>query len=354
MRRAGTCAAVGLMAGCDMQFGDAGALFWLWLAPALAAALIYWARRARRALANFAAHPQRLGAAQHRIDDALGNALVVIAVLMLVVAAAQPRWGMVWQDVKREGVDVIIALDVSDSMLVQDVQSKGHLSRLQQAKREIVDLLRVLHDDRVGLVAFAGKAFIQCPLTLDYNAAAVFLDDLSTDLIAVKGTAIGEGIRTSVAAMAGAEHSAQAIILITDGEDHGGEALSAAREAGNQRVRVFPIGIGRSEGAPIPMPEGGFHRDADGNLVLSKLDEKTLEQIASLTGGLYTHSMAGEMDLGALYKRGIRSMLRPQQSKGKRRQGLEERYVYFVALAALALMGEALLAAQPNKRRQRP
>ncbi|RYF11800.1 MAG: VWA domain-containing protein [Deltaproteobacteria bacterium] len=279
---------------------------------------------------------------------------MLFAVLMLVLALAQPRWGLAWEEIRRDGVDLIIALDVSDSMLVQDVQNKGHLSRLEQAKREIVDLLRIVDGDRVGLVAFAGAAFVQCPLTLDYNAAAVFLDDLNTDLIAVKGTALAEGIRTALTAMAGAEHGSQAIILITDGEDHGGEVAAAAQQAAEQHVRIFPIGIGRDEGAPIPKPDGGFVRDAQGNLVLSRLDEPTLQAIANTTGGIYSRSVAGEMDLERLYRRGIRAMLKSKRGAARRRQHFEERFVYFVGLAALALMLEALLPSDPRRRTTPP
>ncbi|MCB1034866.1 MAG: VWA domain-containing protein, partial [Acidobacteria bacterium] len=172
----------------------------------------------------------------------------------MVLALAEPKYGFTWEEVKREGVDIVVALDVSDSMLVEDAESGGKLSRLERAKREITDLLRLMEGDRIGLVAFAGTAFVECPLTLDYGAAEIFLGAIDTDLIPVKGTALGDAIRTSLAAFEGAAQPSRAIVLITDGEDHGGDAVKAAAEARPAGVRIFAIGIVRDEGAPIPAP----------------------------------------------------------------------------------------------------
>jgi Ca-activated chloride channel family protein len=347
----GLVACLPALSGCEAQFGQPHYLWGLWLVPLLVVFYLHSWRARALALQAFVAAPMaaRLldGATEadraagvtsaQKLRYALRAGLLICAVGCCVLALAQPRWGFNWEPIVRQGVDIVVAVDVSDSMLVQDVQSHGQLSRLEQAKREIVDLLRLLHGDRIGLVAFAGQAFIQCPLTLDTSAAALFLDDIDTDLISVKGTALGEGIRTALAAMEGAEHASQAIILITDGEDHGAEALQAAQEAKARGVRIYPIGIGRPEGAPIPLPQGGFHRDAQNNLILSKLDEATLQQVAKITDGLYTHSKTGEMDLEAVYTHGIKATLQSQQKSGKRRQRFQERFVYFLAVACVAL-----------------
>ncbi|MGB5514802.1 MAG: VWA domain-containing protein, partial [Thermoanaerobaculia bacterium] len=253
------------------------------------------------------------------------------------------------EEVTREGVDIVVALDVSDSMLVEDAESAGRLSRLERAKREIADLLDLLQGDRIGLVAFAGTAFLECPLTLDYGAAAIFLDTLDTDLIPVKGTDLAEAIRVSLRAFEGAGSTSQAVVLITDGEDHSGQALRAAQEAKVAGVRVFTIGIGRDEGAPIPAPGGGFRKNRRGEIVLSRLDETTLQKIALETGGRYVRSVTGDVDLEQIYSQGIKAVLEDQELGSKRRQRWEERYQWLVAIALFCLTLEPLIA--PRRRR---
>jgi Ca-activated chloride channel family protein len=257
---------------------------------------------------------------------------------------AEPRYGFTWEEVKREGVDIVVALDVSDSMLVEDAETGGKLSRLERAKREITDLLRLLEGDRIGLVAFAGTAFVECPLTLDYGAAEIFLDAIDTDLIPVKGTALGPALRTAMEAFEGASHPSRAIVLITDGEDHTGQALQAATEAKAAGVRIFTIGIGRDEGAPIPAPGGGFRRDRGGEIILSRLDETTLQKIALETGGSYVRSVTGDVDLEKIYAQGIKATMEDQELGSRRRQRWEERFQWVLGLALLALMLEPLIS----------
>ena len=191
----------------------------------------------------------------------------------------------------RRGVDIVLALDVSDSMLVEDADTVGKLTRLERAKREIIDLLRMMNGDRIALVAFAGTAFLECPLTLDYGAAELFLQAIDTSIIPIKGTSIDEAIRVSIDAFDSGKGESQAIILITDGEDHSGRVLKMAEVAKKEGIRIFTIGIGTQEGSPIPLPNGGFRRDRQGELILSKLDETTLQKVALATGGKYVHSV---------------------------------------------------------------
>ncbi len=338
------------------MLGEPGWLLALMALPPIAL-LLLWAQRRRQAALDLLLRPALQAALPQRPSARLAQlrmALLLGAVGLCLLALCRPQWGNTWQQVQQEGVDLIVAVDVSDSMLVEDVQSHGKLSRLEQAKRDILDLLHTLHGDRVGLVAFAGAAYVECPLTLDYNAVAMFLDDIDPNLISTKGTALGSGIRTALSAMGGAEHASQAILLITDGEDHGAEAIAAAPEAATQHVPIFPIGIGRPEGAPVPLPEGGLHRDAQGNVILSKLDAATLQQIAQLTGGLYTHSMAGELDLERVYVQGIRGKLQAKAHHGERRQRGQERFMFFLAAAWLLLAAEAWLGERPAGTRPQP
>ena len=335
-----------------MRLASPESLWLLWLVPAVAAFYLYSFRTRRRLLERFASRPMlvRLASGVSRPRQVARAGLVLLGLAAALLSLAGVQWGFTWEEVKRQGVDIVIALDVSDSMLVEDAEAGGELPRLERARREIVDLLRLLEGDRIGLVAFAGAAFVECPLTLDYSAAEVFLSALDTDLIPVKGTALGEAIRTSLGAFEGSTHPSRAIILITDGEDHTGEALAAAEEAKAAGVRIFPIGIGRDEGSPIPAPGGGFRRDRQGEMVLSRLDEPTLQKIALATGGRYVRSVTGDVDLEQIYNLGIKATLEEQELGSKRRQRWEERFQWVLALALAALMLEPLV---PERMRRR-
>jgi Ca-activated chloride channel homolog len=339
------------LAACDVKLGKPQLLWLLWLVPMLIAFQIYAWRTKRRLLGQFAA-PEliaRIESGVSRPRQLLKAALVIVAVALALVSLTEVKYGFSWDEVKREGVDLVVALDVSDSMLVQDAEADGKLSRLERAKRKVTDLLRLLEGDRIALVAFSGTAFVECPLTLDYAAAEVFLESIDTDLIPVKGTAIGEAIRSSLKAFEGGSAKSQAIILITDGEDHSGKALEAAEEAKTQGVRIYVIGIGRDEGAPIPDANGGFRKDRRGEMVISKLDETTLQKMALTTGGAYVRSVTGDVDLEKIYTQGIKATLEDKDLASKRRQRWEERFQWILAVAILLLMIEPLV---PERRRK--
>lgn len=340
-----------LLTGCDGKLGRPDLLWLLWAAPLLVAFYIYVARKKSALLKQFASLElvQRLAGNYSQERQTYKAVCIVIALSLGVLSLAQPRYGFTWEDVKREGVDIVIALDVSDSMLVEDAESGGKLTRIERAKREIIDLLQLLDGDRVGLVAFAGTAFLECPLTLDYAAAQIFLGTIDTDLIPVKGTDLSLAIRTSVEAFNSSNESSRAIILITDGEDHGGQALAAAEEAKKENVRVFTIGIGRDEGAPIPDPRGGFRKDRSGEMILSKLDEPTLQKIALNTGGRYVRSVTGDMDLEEIYTGGIKATLQNQELGSKRRQHWEERFQWVLVIMLLFLMIEPFISEQVRR-----
>ena len=342
-----------LLTGCDgVKVGSTESLWLLWLVPATLAFYIYAFRAKTRLLRRFASAEMlaRLTAGVSRPRQYLKAALVLLGLLAAVLSLAELKYGFSWEEVTREGVDIVVALDVSDSMLVEDAESGGKLPRLERAKREIADLLRLMEGDRIGLVAFAGAAFVECPLTLDYGAAEIFLDAIDTDFIPVKGTAIGDAIRTSIEAFEGSSHQSKAIILITDGEDHSGAALEAAEEAKLAGIRIFTIGIGRDEGAPIPAPGGGFRRDRRGEIILSKLDETTLQKIALNTSGRYVRSVTGDVDLEQIYSQGIKATLEDEELGSKRRQRWEERYQWILAVALLALMIEPLISERSRRR----
>lgn len=333
------------LAGCNARMERPA---WLWgeACALLLVVIVARASRAQKARLDAFVGPKlqpRLVRGVQKPRRKLKQTLRITAFALGIFSLSGVQYGFAWEEVHRRGVDIVVALDVSDSMLVHDGESHTSLSRLASAKREIIDLLNMLEGDRIALVAFAGAAFVECPLTLDYSAAAMFLEDLDTDLIAVKGTAIDHALTTSMQVLEHSGKNAQAIILITDGEDHSGAALKVAAQAREQGVHVYPIGIGRDEGAPIPLPQGGFHRDAQGNLVLSHLDEPTLKHIAEITKGIYTRSVAGDMDLQTIYRDGIRKSLDAHDLGVRRKQHWQERYQWPLALALLLLAIEALL-----------
>ncbi len=252
----------------------------------------------------------------------------------------RPKWGFHWEEVQRRGVDILIALDVSTSMLAEDVSP----NRLDRAKRKISDLLKIIQGDRVGLIAFAGTAFLQCPLTLDHGAIAIFLDSIDTDLIPVPGTAIGQAIELALKAFESSPKNSRALILITDGEDTTGNPLEVAKKANEQGVKIYTIGIGKEGGVPIPDgKQGGFKKDRKGEVVLTHLDEQSLQKIALETGGSYVRSVSGDLDLDKVYE-DIQKKTEDKELKSGRQRRYEERYQWPLFLALLCLILEVLMS----------
>jgi Ca-activated chloride channel family protein len=269
-----------------LSFGQPWVLNFLWLLP-LVAALFWWAERRRRALLGRIVAPKLraiLAGNTSPFRRIFRGACVVGALALLVVALAEPRLGYDTLEVPHRGRDVVIAMDVSRSMMAPDVAP----TRLQRAKLLAEDLVSELGSDRIGLVAFAGSAFLQAPLTLDHGAVLSALDELDTDLIPKGGTNLAAAIRASEEAFTKAEGFSRAIIIISDGEELDADGLAAARDAATDGVRIFTVGVGSSEGSEIPLAPGEFVRDPAGKVVQSKLDASRMKEIAEATGGFYT------------------------------------------------------------------
>ena len=334
--------------GTGVHFSDASALWLLWLLPLLGS--LYWiaARKRRAALARFADDDlmEHLVPRTSSMRAALRPLLVSLALICIVVAAAGPRWGFQWEEVHRRGVDVVVALDLSRSMLAEDAKP----NRLTVAKREIRDLLDLLQGDRIALVAFAGTSFVQCPLTLDYGAFEVFLEPMDPNWVPVGGTDLAAAVRASIDAFPKNERSGRAVLLITDGEDHSGELQEAAEEAREEGVHVFVVGIGEPGGAPVPDGRGGFVKE-NGRVVLTKLDEPSLKELALTTGGSYVRSAAGDLDLRKIYLEDIRGALQARELSSSRQRRWEERYQLALLPALLLLLIEGLIG--PPRRRER-
>jgi Ca-activated chloride channel family protein len=333
-----------------MNFAALEYLYLLWILPAMVLLAVYSFRKKDQLLRLFADTELwgRLMPDVHRRRQTLKFLLLLAAVGLLLTAFLRPRWGFHWEEIKRKGVDIIVAIDVSESMLAEDIQP----NRLERAKREITDLVGMLRGDRVGLIAFAGAAFLECPLTLDYGSFRIFLDYLDTELIPVPGTAIGEAIQTAIRAFSTERRASKALILITDGEDHPGQAEKAAEAAKEKGIRIFTIGIGSEEGAPIPLPggKGDFKKDRKGQVVLSKLQETALQKIALTTGGSYVRSVSGDMDLKKIYEEEIRGKMEAGELKSTKKRRWEERFQWFLFGSILLLALESIL---PDRKRPR-
>lgn len=211
--------------------------------------------------------------------------LLLSVITILIFMIARPQVGSKISHEKREGIEVLIALDISNSMLAQDVIP----SRLEKSKLLIEDLVDHFTNDKVGLVVFAGDAFVQLPITNDYVSAKMFLQNINPSLITTQGTDLARAISLSQSCFTQREHIGRAIIVITDGEDHEGGALEAAREAYKKGINVFILGVGTSKGAPIPDGNGGYLKDNSGQIVLSALNEQMCQQVAKAGNGVYIH-----------------------------------------------------------------
>jgi Ca-activated chloride channel family protein len=323
-------------------------LLLVWTLPVLFLFFVYGMRRRRRILKRFASERGLDAIVPGRAEGLRWRkaALILISLFFVAVALSGPQYGFRWQEIERRGIDIVIALDCSKSMLARDIPP----SRLDRAKREVYDLLGLLQGDRIGLVAFAGTAFLQCPLTLDYGAFHLFLETLTPAYLPVGGSDVGAAISTAVSAFDDRGSREKAVILITDGENTGaGDPLAEAADARAAGVTLFCIGVGTGEGVPVPDPDGGFMKDRRGKIVVSRLDEKTLRKAALATGGAYVRSTAGDMDLDVIYTQEIRGRMTMEALEGGRKQVWEDRYQWLLLLAAAALILELCLPSAAHR-----
>ena len=266
-----------------------------------------------------------------------------LAVLALgIVALARPQWGSVTEMVEQEGIEVMVALDVSQSMLAQDIKP----DRLSRAKMEIADLMNMLGGDEIGLVLFSGASFVQFPLTSDYATALTFLGNARPEVISRPGTAIGDAIRTAMSGFDMSRASQKVILLITDGEDHGGDAVAMAEAAAEQGVMLYTIGFGSPEGEPIPEHNAagavvGYKTDEQGEVVLSRLDEAALQQIAEIGGGQYFRASADGSELDALVSE-LGMLQKGEISAQYEVRGIERYQILLIAALALMVMMELI------------
>ena len=261
--------------------------------------------------------------------------VVILALTGLIVALADPQTGSRLEKVKRKGIDLMICLDVSNSMMAQDIKP----NRLDRAKQAIVRLIDNLEGDRIGIIVFAGRAYTQLPITTDYAAAKMFTASINTGIVPTQGTAIAEAIETAAKSFGESRHN-KAIVIITDGEDHEGNVLEQAEAAIKKSITIYTIGMGLPEGAPIPVYNGniqvGYKKDRQGQTIMSKLDETLLQRLASVGKGMYVRATTSETGLGKIFE--DISKIQKSEIEEKQFSEYEDRFQYFVAISLILLI----------------
>ena len=333
------------------RFANIEMLWWLITIPGLVIVYIIYTKRKQRQLTEFG-DPELV--AQLMPDSSKTRPLwkfciLMVALTLLIIAAARPQYGQQEKNVKRQGIEVMVALDISNSMLAEDVAP----NRLDRAKQMLSKVIDNMMEDKVGLVVFAGEAFTQLPITCDYVSAKMFLNTITPNLIQTQGTAIGTALQTAITSF-GAEDSdaGRAIILITDGENHEDDAIAAAKKAQEMGIQVFVIGIGKPEGAPIPKPgTNDYFKDRSGQVVVSQMNEEMCQQIAQAGKGVYvrcdntnTAMRALQQELDRIATADIETTVYADYN---------EQYQSFVLIALLLLAIEFFILSRKNHRLNR-
>jgi Ca-activated chloride channel family protein len=273
--------------------------------------------------------------------------LFLIAITFLIFGLVNPQIGSKLEEIKREGSDIIICLDVSNSMKAEDFKP----NRLAKAKQAIEKLIDKLNNDRIGIIVFAGEAYVQLPITTDYAAAKLFLENVDCDAVPIQGTVISSAIQLAEKSFGTEEGKNKAIVIISDGESHDDDAIAAAREANEKNITVHTIGIGSPEGVPIPVynknVQAGFKKDKEGNTVVTKLNEGAMEEIASAGNGVYIRATQGEIGLLSLQQR-INKMEK-KTFDSKVYTDYEDRFQIFIAISLFFLLIESILTERKSK-----
>ena len=259
----------------------------------------------------------------------------MLAMALIITALAGPQTGSKVEKIKRTGIDLMICLDVSNSMMAMDIKP----NRIERAKQSIIRLIDNLEGDRIGIIVFAGKAYTQLPITTDYAAAKMFAETINTNTVTTQGTAIAQAIELAVNGFGESKHN-RAIVIITDGEDHEGNVLEEAESAVKKNITIYTIGMGLPEGSPIPIYNGntqtGYKKDQDGNTIMSKLDETLLQRLAGVGKGMYVRATTSETGLTKIFD--DISKIQKSDIEEKQFSDFEDQFQYFVGLAIFLLI----------------
>ena len=333
-----------------LRYENSEWLFLLVLIPIIILGFIFYVRWRKKAIAEFG-HPSLVNKLMPMASEfklRFKFILFAIAISSLILGIANPQIGSKMEEVKREGVDLMIAIDLSNSMLAEDLQP----NRLMRAKQSISKLIDRLDGDRIGLIVFAGDAYVQLPITTDYSAAKLFLSTINTSIVPTQGTAIGKAIELSIKSFDLNNDQNKAIIVITDGENHEDNAIEKAKEAQELGIFVHTIGMGSVEGGPIPIKNRygtitSYQKDREGNTIITNLNEGMLKQIAQSGGGSYIRANSTQSGLNALFKE-INKMEK-KEIGSKVFTDYKDRFQWFIGLAIILLIIETLMKGRKNK-----
>ncbi len=330
------------------RFGNSEYLWGLLLIPLLTL-FFAWSRIARRrALKKFGRREmlEQLMPFSSRTRPVVKFIVLMLALAFIITGLARPQFGSKLKTVKREGVELIIALDVSNSMMAEDIQP----NRLERAKRAISRLIDRLEDDKIGLIVFAGDAYTQLPITADYNSAKLFLNSVNTQIVPKQGTAIGAAIDLAHRSFTPGDKANKAIIVITDGENHEDDAIASAKAALEDGIIVHTIGMGLPSGSPIPVLRNGqtdYMKDRDGNVVITKLNEQMLEQISAAGSGIYIRANNAQVGLNTLFDE-INKMEK-QEMESRTYSEYDDQFQFFFAIGLFLLLLEFVILERKNK-----
>ena len=333
-----------------MHFAQLNMLVWLWVVIALMMFLLWSNKHRKRAIERFTQEHlvKDIASCVDFKKDLYKSILLVTVVFFSILALIRPQWGFQWQEVKRQGIDILIVIDTSKSMLTQDVKP----NRLERTKFAVQDLLRKLKGDRIGLIAFSGESFLICPLTVDYGGFQVSLKDLNIDTVPRGGTNIAKAIQEAIKDYDKTSSEHKAIIIITDGDDLEGDPIAAAKKAKEKGVKVYCVGIGSAGGELIQIRDKRgklvFLKDRDGNFVKSRLNEGLLKQIALITGGIYIKASGSKFGLDLIYEREL-SRLEKREIEVKMEKKYFDRFQFPLGLAALLLVIETCITRRKRK-----
>ena len=323
-------------------------LYVLLVIPVLTIFFVIARRIRKKALARFAQN-ETLSILMPNVSNSrptLKFIILMIALASIIFGIARPQFGAKLKTVKREGVELIIALDVSNSMMAEDIQP----NRLERAKRAISQLVDRLNDDKIGLIVFAGEAYTQLPITTDYPSAKLFLDAVSTEIVPTQGTAIGAAINLGMRSFSPQFEGSKAMIIITDGENHEDDAIGAATSAAENGVIVHTIGMGLPQGGPIPVIRNGqqdYRKDKDGNVVVTKLNEPMLQQIAAAGKGVYVRANNAQVGLNTLFNE--IDKMETSEMESQIYSDYNDQFQYFIAFGLLLLLIEFMILERKNK-----
>lgn len=330
------------------RFAHPELLYLLLVIPLLIVFYIVMVNKKKKAIAEFG-NPELLKPLMPLVSFKRGAwkfVMILIALMFVIIGVAGPQFGSKLQQIKKQGVELIVVLDVSNSMLAQDIKP----NRLEKAKMAISRMVEKLSDDKVGMIVFAGDAYVQLPITTDYSSAKLFLSNINTDIVPVQGTAIGAAIDLAAKSFTPETETSKAIIVITDGENHQDDAVAAARVAHEKGITIHTIGMGLEQGAPIPEKgnPGQFMKDGSGNVVVSKLDEQTLQEIAKAGEGMYVRASNTDVGLSRL----LDEVGKMEKSilEEKVYTDYAEKYQYFILIGLFFIFLEFMILGRRNKR----